>query len=348
MDITEITSSLDTALEDAQSKVSSAASTAELESITQNFLGKDSVVALAKKNTKELANDEKPVLGKAINVFKDSLQKIVDDKKQEIEAVENAARFELERLDLTAGTHARVRGHLHLVTQIKRELEDIFFGMGYTLTEGPEVETDWHNFQALNIPEAHPARAMQDTLYVDSGEGEQTVLRTHTSPGQIRAMLASPPPIYTIVTGRTYRNEAIDARHAAVFHQIEGLAVDTNITIRDMRGTIETFMKRFLGPSAKSRLIPSFFPFTEPSAEFGCSCPFCDMSGCRVCSHTGWIEIGGCGMVDPNVFEAVGYDAEEVTGFAFGFGIDRIAMLRYNLDEIRLVFDNDVRFLEQY
>ena len=304
--------------------------------------------AEAKKGTKDLANEDKPIVGKALNVYRETLIALFDVKKEELANVENQARYETERLDLTSGTHSRVHGHLHLVTQMKRELEDIFFGMGYSLSEGPEVETDWHNFQALNFPPAHPARAMQDTLFVDAGDGEQSVLRTHTSPVQIRAMMASKPPIYTIATGRTYRNEAVDARHAAVFHQIEGLAVDTNITIRDLRGTIETFMKRFLGASAKSRLIPSYFPFTEPSAEFGVSCPFCEQSGCRVCSHTGWIEVGGCGMVDPNVFEAVGYDPEEVQGFAFGFGMDRIAMLRYNLDEIRLIFENDVRFLEQY
>lgn len=348
MDVNDITAELDQAQSRAQSMIDSASSLAELKDIETEFLGKMSPMTLAKKQTKDVEPDQRPLVGKAVNVYKDALTELLDEKKELFESAERAARYESERLDLTAGTHARKHGHLHLVTQIKRELEDIFFGMGYTLSEGPEVETDWHNFQALNVPPAHPARAMQDTLYVDAGDGEQAVLRTHTSPVQIRAMQASQPPIYTIATGRTYRNEAVDARHAAVFHQIEGLAVDTNITIRDLRGTIEAFMKRFLGPSAKSRLIPSYFPFTEPSAEFASSCPFCDMSGCRVCSHTGWIEIGGCGMVDPNVFEAVGYDPERYTGFAFGFGMDRIAMLRYNLDEIRLIFDNDIRFLEQY
>jgi phenylalanyl-tRNA synthetase alpha chain len=348
MDVTEITSELNEARTKAVALIENAESTADLATIENDFLGKASPMSMAKRNTKDVQPDERPIVGKAVNEYKEQLSTVLEAKRKILLLSENAEKFESERIDLTSGTHGRVHGHLHLVTQIKRELEDIFFGMGYTLSEGPEVETDWHNFQALNVPPAHPARAMQDTLYVDAGDGEQSVLRTHTSPIQIRAMQASKPPIYTIATGRTYRNEAVDARHAAVFHQIEGLAVDTNITIKDLRGTIETFMKRFLGPSAKSRLIPSYFPFTEPSAEFASSCPFCDMSGCRVCSHTGWIEIGGCGMVDPNVFEAVGYDPEEVTGFAFGFGIDRIAMLRYNLDEIRLVFDNDVRFLEQY
>lgn len=344
----EILNQLNDVLSSANDEISGCSNSDSLLALDNKYLGKNSSYAEFKKATKDLSNEDKPLVGKNLNEFRNNLLKLIEEKTTQIQRIENLERYENERLDLTAGTHGRELGHLHLVTQMKRELEDIFFGMGYTLSEGPEVETDWHNFEALNFPPAHPARAMQDTLFVDAGDGQTSVLRTHTSPVQIRAMLASKPPIYTIATGRTYRNEAIDARHAAVFHQIEGLAVDTNITLRDLRGTIETFMQRFLGESAKSRLIPSFFPFTEPSAEFGVSCPFCDMSGCRVCSHTGWIEVGGCGMVDPNVFEAVGYDPNEVTGFAFGFGMDRIAMLRYNLDEIKVIFDNDIRFLEQY
>ncbi|HMS25254.1 MAG TPA: phenylalanine--tRNA ligase subunit alpha [Acidimicrobiia bacterium] len=348
MDAQSITSQLDAAHAKAVEEIGAAADSAALKLLDQQYLGKTSLFLELKKGTKDLPNEDKPIVGKSLNVYREGILALVEAKKAELAAGENSARYESERLDLTSGTHGRSRGHLHIVTQVKRELEDIFFGMGYTMSEGPEVETDWHNFQALNFPPAHPARAMQDTLFVDAGDGEQSVLRTHTSPVQIRAMLASDPPIYTIATGRTYRNETIDARHSPVFHQIEGLAVDTNITMRDLRGTIETFMKKLLGEKTKSRLIPSFFPFTEPSAEFGVSCPFCEGSGCRVCSHTGWIEVGGCGMVDPNVFEAVGYDTEKYTGFAFGFGIDRIAMLRYDLDEIRAIFDNDVRFLEQY
>ena len=348
MDAQSITSQLDAAHATAVEEIASAADSAALALLDQQYLGKTSIYSDLKKGTKDLPNEDKPIVGKSLNVYREGILALVEAKKAELASSENSARYESERLDLTSGTHGRSRGHLHIVTQVKRELEDIFFGMGYSLSEGPEVETDWHNFQALNFPPAHPARAMQDTLFVDAGDGEQSVLRTHTSPVQIRAMLASDPPIYTIATGRTYRNETIDARHSPVFHQIEGLAVDTNITMRDLRGTIETFMKKLLGEKTKSRLIPSFFPFTEPSAEFGVSCPFCEGSGCRVCSHTGWIEVGGCGMVDPNVFEAVGYDTEKYTGFAFGFGIDRIAMLRYDLDEIRAIFDNDVRFLEQY
>ena len=253
------------------------------------------------------------------------------------------------RLDLTLGGHARPRGHLHLVTQVQRELEDIFVGLGYRVAEGPEVEDDWHNFEALNIPPAHPARSMQDTLYVRLGRDEQVMLRTHTSPVQIRTMEVNKPPIYVVAPGRTYRNETPGPRNSPVFHQMECLAVDRGITLADLFGTIEVFVKRlFDDESVRTRFRSDYFPYTEPSAELAVSCIFCHGEGCRVCSQTGWIELGGCGMVDPNVFEAVGYDPEEWQGFAFGFGLERIAMIRYGIDEIRTFFDGDIRFLAQY
>jgi phenylalanyl-tRNA synthetase alpha chain len=228
-------------------------------------------------------------------------------------------------------------------------LEDIFVGMGYRVAQGPEVEDDWHNFEALNIPPAHPARSMQDTLYVNLGEPEQVMLRTHTSPVQIRTMEQQAPPIYVVAPGRAYRNETLDARHSPVFHQMEGLAVDRGLTMADLFGTIETFARvLFDDASLRTRFRPDFFPYTEPSAELAVSCPFCGGDGCRVCSQTGWIEQGGCGMVDPNVLAGVGIDPEEYTGFAFGFGLERIAMVRYGIDEIKTFFENDVRFLAQY
>ena len=252
-------------------------------------------------------------------------------------------------VDLTVGGHGRARGHLHLVTQIRRELEDIFVGLGYRVAEGPEVEDDWHNFEALNIPPAHPARSMQDTIYVDIGHDEQYLLRTHTSPVQIRTMENQEPPIYVVAPGRTYRNETLDARHSPAFHQMECLAVDRGLTMADLFGTIEAFARRlFDDESVRTRFRSDFFPYTEPSAELAVSCVFCGGDGCRVCSHTGWIELGGCGMVDPNVFTSVGIDPEEWQGFAFGFGLERIAMIRYGINEIRTFFDNDLRFLEQY
>jgi phenylalanyl-tRNA synthetase alpha chain len=237
---------------------------------------------------------------------------------------------------------------MHPVTRIWRELEDVFVGMGYTVAEGPEVETDWYNFEALNFPPGHPARAMQDTLYVKLGGPEEVMLRTHTSPVQVRVMEARRPPIYVVALGRAFRRDTLDARHSPVFHQIECLAVDRGIRLGDLLGTIETFVKALFGPSISARFNPSYFPFTEPSAEFSMTCVFCSGEGCTVCSRTGWVELGGCGMVDPNVFKAVNIDPEEFTGFAFGFGIDRLVQLLYGVDHIKNLWDGDVRFAAQF
>jgi phenylalanyl-tRNA synthetase alpha chain len=234
------------------------------------------------------------------------------------------------------------------VTQTRAQLEDTFVAMGYAVAEGPEAETDWYNFEALNMPPAHPARGMWDTLYLRLGPPETVLLRTHTSPVQIRLMESQPPPIYAVMPGRCYRRDTPDARHLPVFHQIEGLVVDRGITFGDLAGTIETFTEAFFGAGMHSRLRPSYFPFTEPSAEFEVTCPICGGAGCRTCSGSGWIELGGCGMVDPNVFAAVGIDAELYSGFAFGFGIDRLAQVRVGLSDMRTLLDNDVRFLAQF
>jgi phenylalanyl-tRNA synthetase alpha chain len=220
--------------------------------------------------------------------------------------------------------------------------------MGYSVAEGPEVEDDWHNFEALNMPPAHPARSMWDSFYLRLGAPESVVLRTHTSPVQIRVMQSQPPPIYVVMPGRCYRHETPDARHLPVFHQIEGLVVDRGITFGDLAGTIEAFTEAFFGPGMTARLRPSYFPFTEPSAEFEVTCPFCAGAGCRTCSGAGWIELGGCGMVDPNVFKAVDIDPDEWSGFAFGFGIDRLAQIFHDVDDLRLLLENDIRFLTQF
>lgn len=344
----QIQNDLGSAGESAAKEIESISDIKSLKEFENKYLGKDSAFLLSRQKTKDVEPSERPIVGKALNAYKESIDALVASRQSDLQEKENQIRYESERLDLTSGTHGFKFGTHHLVSRTRRDLEDIFFGMGYTLSEGPEVETDWHNFEALNFPPAHPAREMQDTLYVDAPDGQTSVMRTHTSPVQVRTMIAQKPPIYTIVSGRVYRNEALDARHLPVFHQLEGLAVDENITFRDLKGTIETFVKALLGDKVKIRMLPSFFPFTEPSAEFASSCPFCDMSGCRVCSHTGWIEIGGCGMVDPNVFDACGVDTEKYTGFAFGFGIDRIAQIKYGLNELRMVFDNDLRFLKQF
>ena len=313
------------------------------------LLGRRSVVASVNEAIKELPGPDRPAVGQAVGEYRARLGTAVAARKRTLEAQESAARLERDRADLTVGGHGVRRGHLHLVTQTRRALEDVFLGLGYRIVEGPEVEDDWHNFEALNIPPAHPARSMQDTLYLRLGEPEQVLMRTHTSPVQIRTMEAQPPPIYVVAPGRVFRNETLDARHSPLFHQIECLAVDHGLTMADLFGTIEAFVRRlFDDERVRTRFRSDFFPYTEPSAELAVSCVFCGGEGCRVCSHTGWIELGGCGMVDPNVFRSVGLDPEEWQGFAFGFGLERIAMIRYGIDEIRTFFDNDVRFLAQY
>jgi phenylalanyl-tRNA synthetase alpha chain len=340
---------LDAALAGARDVVGAAGSLDELEAIERDLLGKRSPAAEVKEGIKDLPAEDRKGAGQALGAYQAAVAELLDGRRGELAGADLDARAAAERLDLTLGGHGRHRGHLHLVTQVQRELEDIFVGLGYRVAEGPEVEDDWHNFEALNMPPAHPARSMQDTLYVELGAPEQVLLRTHTSPVQIRTMQAQEPPIYVVAPGRTYRNETADARHSPVFHQMECLAVDRGITMADLFGTIEAFAKRlFDDDSVRTRFRSDFFPYTEPSAELAVSCVFCHGAGCRVCSHTGWIELGGCGMVDPNVFEAVGYDPEEWQGFAFGFGLERIAMIRYGIDEIRTFVENDVRFLEQY
>jgi len=330
----------------ARMAIDATASVDDVDELRRSLTGKQSPVAAVKTGIKDLPNDRKPVVGAAVKVFTASVTEALDARKTEIERA--AAAHRGPALDLTLATHGRRRGHLHLITQTQRELEDVFVALGYQVAEGPEVEDDWHNFEALNFPPGHPARAMQDTFYVQLGEPEQVVLRTHTSPVQIRVMETQVPPIFSIMPGRVYRNEAPSPRNSSVFHQIEGLAVDRGITFGDLAGTMQAFTTAYFGEGVRSRLLPSYFPFTEPSAEYGVSCPFCDGAGCRVCSHTGWIELGGCGMIDPNVLRNVGIDPEEYSGFAFGFGIERMPMIKYGVQPIKTFFDDDIRFLEQY
>jgi phenylalanyl-tRNA synthetase alpha chain len=340
---------LDQARDDAAAAAEGTARLDGLADLERRYAGRKSPAAAVTEAIKTLPPEDRRPAGAAVSAYKAAIADLVERRRQAIAASEAGAGFEGERLDLTAGGHGRARGHLHLVTQVQRELEDIFTGLGYRVAEGPEVEDDWHNFEALNIPPAHPARSMQDTLYVRLGADEQVMLRTHTSPVQIRTMETNEPPVYVVAPGRTYRNETPGPRNSPVFHQMECLAVDRGITLADLFGTIEVFVKRlFDDESVRTRFRSDFFPYTEPSAELAVSCIFCHGEGCRVCSHTGWVELGGCGMVDPNVFEAVGYDPEEWQGFAFGFGLERIAMIRYGIDEIRTFFDSDIRFLSQY
>jgi len=292
--------------------------------------------------------EERRDVGRRLNELRGRLEKLADRRRAELGAAARAERLAADRLDLTEVLPGRLAGHLHLVTQVREALEDVFVGMGYEIAEGPEVETGWRNFEALNIPEDHPARSPVDTFYVDYGEPWSVLLRPHTSPVQIRLLERGVLPIYAVVPGRTYRKDTPDSTHLPVFHQIEGLVVDRGVTFGDLKGTIATFVRAIFGEGTRTRLRPAYFPFTEPSAEFEMSCVICGGEGCRTCAGVGWIELGGCGMVHPAVFEATGVDPEEWTGFAFGFGIDRLAIMRHGIADLRVMVENDVRFLGQF
>jgi phenylalanyl-tRNA synthetase alpha chain len=327
---------------------SGASSLADLGEAERRYLGKSSALNEIREAIKSVDGSERAVVGKAVSAARAELEAAHAQRRELLDSEAAALAAIRDRLDLTLGPREYVRGHLHPVTRIWRELEDVFVGLGYKVAEGPEVETDWYNFQSLNFPPGHPARAMQDTLYVRLGASESVMLRTHTSPVQVRTMEQQAPPIYVVAPGRAFRRDTLDARHSPVFHQIEGLAVDEGITLGDLLGTIEAFIHALFGTDIKARFLPSFFPFTEPSLEFAMSCVFCKGEGCAVCSRTGWIELGGAGMVDPNVFAAVGIDPEVYSGFAFGFGIDRVAQLLYGIDHIKNLWDGDVRFIRQF
>ena len=328
--------------------LTAAASLDDLAAAERRFLGKASALNDVREGIKSVEGSERAVVGKALSAARAELESAHAARLAVLEAEAAALSATRDRLDLTLGPHEYVRGHMHPVTRIWRELEDVFVGLGYKVAEGPEVELDWYNFEALNFPPGHPARAMQDTLYVRLGEPESVLLRTHTSPVQVRTMESQRPPIYVVAPGRVFRRDTLDARHSPVFHQIEGLAVDEGITLGDLLGTIEAFIHALFGSDIDARFLPSFFPFTEPSVEFAMSCVFCRGAGCTVCSRTGWIELGGAGMVDPNVFTAVGIDPEVYTGFAFGFGIDRVVQLLYGVDHVKNLWDGDVRFARQF
>jgi len=323
-------------------------SPATLADAERRFLGKASPLNEIREAIKSVDGSERALVGKALAAARAELVAAHAARHEALDSAATAASAARDRLDLTLGPREYTRGHMHPVTRIWRELEDVFVGLGYKVAEGPEVESDWYNFESLNFPPGHPARAMQDTLYVRLGAPESVLLRTHTSPVQVRTMEAQHPPIYVVAPGRAFRRDTLDARHSPVFHQIEGLAVDEGIRLGDLLGTIEAFIRALFGPDINARFLPSFFPFTEPSVEFAMSCVFCRGGGCTVCSRTGWVELGGAGMVDPNVFAAVGIDPEVYTGFAFGFGIDRLVQLLYGVDHIKNLWEGDVRFARQF
>lgn len=319
-------------------EASNAASTLEgLAQVQAQFLGKKSKLVKAKKALGTLPAEDRANAGKEINEIKGQIEQLISGRKAVLQETEWSSKFNEERLDLTERLGSIDRGHLHLITQARDELEDVFIGMGYSVAEGPEVETAWYNFEALNIPDWHPARGNFDTIFVDLGEPEEVMLRSHTSPVQIRTMESQEPPIYIVAPGRTFRTDSADATHLPAFNQIEGLVIDKGITMGDLAGTIDSFVHAFFGEEVKSRLRPSYFPFTEPSAEFDISRP-----------DGSWLELGGCGMVHPNVLRNCNIDPEVWQGFAFGFGIDRLVSMRYQLDDIRELVVNDARFLRQF
>lgn len=324
-------------------EVEQAADLAQLDAVRVRYLGKKGVLTDHLKALGALPPEERRVAGQAVNEAKDRLQGALDGRRTVLETEALQARLAAERIDVTLPGRGARPGGLHPLTRTLERIEHIFAQAGFEVAEGPEIEDDWHNFGALNIPAHHPARAMHDTFYFDA----HTVLRTHTSPVQIRVMERQAPPVRIIAPGRVYRCDS-DVTHSPMFHQVEGLMVDEGVSFADLKGTLADFLQTFFETDLPVRFRPSFFPFTEPSAEVDMGCVICGGKGCRVCKDSGWLEVLGCGMVHPNVFAAVGVDSERYTGYAFGMGVERLAMLRYGVNDLRLFFDNDLRFLRQF
>jgi phenylalanyl-tRNA synthetase alpha chain len=334
---------VDAILEEARGAAVAARSAAELEQLRVRFLGRQGELTQLLRSLGKLPPDERPLVGAAANEAKRELEALLDARLAEARDAERARERRQQRLDLTLPGRRPPTGAVHPLTRTHDEIVMIFAGLGFSVAEGPEIETDYYNFEALNFPADHPARDMQDTFFLPGDR----LLRTHTSPVQIRTMQAQRPPVRIICPGTVYRRDA-DITHSPMFTQVEGLAVDRHVTMADLKGTLELFAREMFGPRSRIRFRPSFFPFTEPSAEVDVICFLCGGEGCRVCKQSGWLEILGSGMVHPRVLRNVGYDPEEVTGWAFGMGIERIAMLKYGIDDIRLFFENDLRFLRQF
>jgi phenylalanyl-tRNA synthetase alpha chain len=320
-------------------------------------LGRKSPLTEMLRSISSLSPEERPIIGKFGNVVRRELETLVEEREAVLKKAALSASLEHERLDVTLPGQPFPAGHEHLISKTMREVEDIFIGLGYRIAEGPEVELDYYNFTALNTPPSHPARSAHDTFWVqeqretmpeavlDADRG--VLLRTHTSPVQVRVMESQQPPVYILCLGKVYRRDS-DATHTPMFHQVEGLVVDESVTLADLKGTVAHFTREFFGPDRQIRVRPHFFPFTEPSIEVDVNCELCGGKGCRSCKHSGWLEIMGAGMVDPNVYGFVGYDPEKVSGFAFGMGVARVAMLKHGIPNLRLFYDNDVRFLRQF
>ncbi len=328
----------------AEAELLNASTLADIEEIRVRYLGKKGAITSVLRSMGSLSAEERPVIGQAANKVRSFIENEIDVRKKEIAQKEKDEKLKNEVIDVTMPGRRNRVAKLHPLTKVLNEVEDIFLGMGFSIAEGPDVELDYYNFEALNIPADHPARDTQDTFYIT----DNILLRTQTSPVQVRVMQKTKPPIRIISPGRVFRSDAVDATHSPVFHQIEGLVIDKGVTMADLKGTLEAFAKKLYGSDAKIRLRPHHFPFTEPSAEVDVSCFVCGGAGCSVCKGEGWIEILGSGMVHPKVLAECGIDPEEYSGFAFGLGLERIVMRRYNIDDLRLFFENDVKFLNQF
>ncbi len=329
--------------QEAKDAIAAAGDNTTLEQLRVDFLGKKGQITALLKGLGKLSAEERPKAGAQINVIKTELQGLIGERKALLEDAAVATQLAAETIDVTLPGRGQSTGGIHPVTRTIERIEDFFISIGFDVVEGPEIEDDYHNFEALNIPSHHPARAMHDTFYID----DTTVLRTHTSPVQVRVMETRKPPLRIICPGRVYRCDS-DLTHTPMFHQVEGLLIDENSSFADLKGLVEDFLKAFFEQALKVRFRPSYFPFTEPSAEVDIQCVNCGGKGCRICSHTGWLEIMGCGMVHPKVFESSNIDPERYSGFAFGMGVERLAVLRYGVNDLRLNFENDLRFLEQF
>ncbi|MBD3670379.1 MAG: phenylalanine--tRNA ligase subunit alpha [Gammaproteobacteria bacterium] len=334
---------LESLVEEAEQAIAAASDLSGLDEIRVRFLGKKGSLTEQMKQLGSLSPEERPKAGQAINQAKQAVQQAIEARKETLQGEALNAKLAAEAVDITLPGRNAQRGGLHPISRTLERIESLFEQMGFEVAQGPEVEDDYHNFEALNIPETHPARAMHDTFYVD----EHTVLRTHTSPVQIRVMENQQPPLRVIAPGRVYRCDS-DLTHTPMFHQIEGLMVDEKVSFADLKGLLDEFLRNFYEKELKVRFRPSYFPFTEPSAEADVQCVHCGGEGCRVCSHTGWLEVLGCGMVHPKVLESAGIDSEKYVGFAFGLGVERLAMQRYGINDLRLFFENDLRFLKQF
>jgi phenylalanyl-tRNA synthetase alpha chain len=347
MDPGETIADLEAERERGLARIRDAGSLEDLRDAEVAVLGRRAPVPSIQRSLGDLAPEERPRLGKAINEVFGAFREALAEREGELRAERERAVADADAIDVTLPGRRLPRGALHVLTQTERAMVDAFVALGYRVMEGPEVETDWYNFEALNIPPDHPARTPQDTLYLDVPGAPDLLLRTQTSPMQIKAMETQPPPLYVVVPGRTYRNDVLDATHSPVFHQVEGLAVDEGLSLADMKGTLEAWAQAMFSADQRVRLRPDYFPFVEPGAQVDVSCFACDGAGCRICGN-GWLEIMGAGMVHPKVLENGGVDPERYTGFAWGIGVERVAMLRHGVPDIRLFYEGDVRFLEQF